>query len=408
MAAGDPVVAVRSSASNEDGALASAAGQHDSFLGVQGIDAVVEAVRACRASLWSDRATAYRKNVPTPAMAVIIQLHVDADVSGVLFTSLDGSTLIESSWGLGPSVVEGRVTPDRYEVHNGHVTRTIADKPTALIREGTRLVTHQVPADQRRTPTLPDATAVHLAALAHQATTAFGAPQDIEWAIASNTIWFLQSRPITTHPPTPPNPTPPTSPPPSAPLKPPAPLTPPAPRTPPVPPAPLTPPAPRAEPAPRTPPVPAAPLTSSTPPAPRTPPAPPAPRTPPAPPAPRTPPVPPVPLVLPALSGTPASRGVASGPARVVRGPGDFASVRPGDVLVCPQTDPAWTPLLSIAAGVVTETGGVLSHAAIVARERGIPAVVAVPHATERIPTGAGITIDGSTGAVQLTSASET
>ena len=88
--------------------------------------------------------------------------------------------------------------------------------------------------------------------------------------------------------------------------------------------------------------------------------------------------------------------------------PADFASVRPGDILVCPQTDPAWTPLLSIAAGVITETGGILSHAAIIARERGIPAVVAVPQATERIPTGTGITIDGSTGAVHLSPASET
>ncbi|MFD7154377.1 PEP-utilizing enzyme [Kribbella sp. NPDC059898] len=108
------------------------------------------------------------------------------------------------------------------------------------------------------------------------------------------------------------------------------------------------------------------------------------------------------------LTGTPASHGIATGPARVIRGPADFASVRPGDILICPHTDPAWTPLLSIAAGVVTETGGILSHAAIVAREHGIPAVVAVPHATDRIPTGSGISLNGSTGAVHLSSASET
>lgn len=76
------------------------------------------------------------------------------------------------------------------------------------------------------------------------------------------------------------------------------------------------------------------------------------------------------------LRGTAGSTGIATGPARIVRGPADFSRVSPGDVLICPFTDPAWTPLLRIAAGVVTETGGVLSHAAIVARERRIPAVL--------------------------------
>ncbi|MDX3108438.1 PEP-utilizing enzyme, partial [Nonomuraea angiospora] len=101
-----------------------------------------------------------------------------------------------------------------------------------------------------------------------------------------------------------------------------------------------------------------------------------------------------------ALAGTPGSRGTATGAARIVRGPGDFARVHPGDILVCPFTDPAWTPLLRIAAGVVTETGGVLSHAAIVARELGIPAVLGVPDATGRLHDDTVITIDGTTGAV--------
>ena len=79
------------------------------------------------------------------------------------------------------------------------------------------------------------------------------------------------------------------------------------------------------------------------------------------------------------LAGTPGSPGLASGPARVVHGPDDFTRVRPGDVLVCRFTEPAWTALFGVVAGVVTETGGVLSHAAIVAREHGIPAVLAVP-----------------------------
>src|SRR4051794_30903186 len=94
---GDPPVAVRSSAANEDTALASAAGQYDSFLGVQGVAAVVDAVHDCWASVWSPRATAYRDGSEAPAMAVIIQRHLDADVSGVMFTDTTGATLIEAS-----------------------------------------------------------------------------------------------------------------------------------------------------------------------------------------------------------------------------------------------------------------------------------------------------------------------
>lgn len=103
-----------------------------------------------------------------------------------------------------------------------------------------------------------------------------------------------------------------------------------------------------------------------------------------------------------ALAGTPGSRGTATGAARIVRGPADFARVRPGDILVCPFTDPAWTPLLRVVAGVVTETGGVLSHAAIVAREQSIPAILGIRDATRDIHDGALITIDGSTGLVTI------
>jgi pyruvate,water dikinase len=265
-------------------------------------------------------------------MAVIIQRHVDADVSGVMFTALNGPTLIESSWGLGPTVVEGRVTPDRYEVA-GTVTRTIADKPTALYRAGARLETRAVPEAQRRTPTLTDTTAIHLATLGRLATAVLGSPQDTEWSIAGDTIWLLQSRPITAEPPKPP------------------------------------------------------PANHNPPPANH--------RAPPAnhgaSPANRAV----------CLSGIPGSHGTATGPARIVRGPADFARVRPGDILVCPHTDPAWTPLLSIAAGVVTESGGLLSHAAIVARERGIPAVLAVPAATTQLTDNAATTINGSQGTVK-------
>ncbi|WUJ75707.1 PEP-utilizing enzyme [Kribbella soli] len=357
----DPLVAVRSSAANEDTALTSAAGQHDSFLGVRGLAAVLDAVRACRASVWSPRAVAYRNGAEPPPMAVIVQLQLDSDVSGVMFTT-DGTTTIEASWGLGPSVVEGRVTPDRYQVADGRVTRTIADKQTTLTLSGT----HQVPATHRRIPTLSDATAVHLAALAHQAATALGAPQDLEWAITADAPWLLQSRPITAQPPPTPatrTPAPPTA----------GTLTaiPGTPGTLTGTPGSLT----------ATPGTPGS-LTGTA--------------------AGLTGTAGILAGTVGTLTGTPGSHGTATGPARIVRGPADFPQVRPGDILICPFTDPAWTPLLSIAAGVVTEQGGVLSHAAIIARERGIPAVLAVPNATTQIPSKTPLTINGTTGTIHL------
>jgi pyruvate,water dikinase len=103
------------------------------------------------------------------------------------------------------------------------------------------------------------------------------------------------------------------------------------------------------------------------------------------------------------LIGTPGAHGLVTGTARVLYGPSDFSRVQPGDIAICPYTDPAWTPLFRIAAAVVTETGGVLSHAAIVAREHGIPAVIGIPQATTRIPDGTRITVNGTEGTVTAT-----
>jgi rifampicin phosphotransferase len=99
------------------------------------------------------------------------------------------------------------------------------------------------------------------------------------------------------------------------------------------------------------------------------------------------------------LHGTPASGGVVTGRARVVLDPGD-AHLEPGEILVAPSTDPGWTPLFLTAGGLVMEMGGPMSHGAIVAREYGIPAVVGVPDATDRIETGRRITVNGSTGEI--------
>ncbi|MFC7625748.1 PEP/pyruvate-binding domain-containing protein [Microlunatus sp. GCM10028923] len=100
------------------------------------------------------------------------------------------------------------------------------------------------------------------------------------------------------------------------------------------------------------------------------------------------------------VTGMPAGAGVATGPARVITTPAEFSTMRPGEVLVCPYTNPSWTPLFQSAIAVVADTGGVGSHAAIVAREYGLPAVMGTGDGTRRLRTGQRIRVDGSTGTV--------
>lgn len=102
------------------------------------------------------------------------------------------------------------------------------------------------------------------------------------------------------------------------------------------------------------------------------------------------------------IKGTGASAGVARGPARVTLTQDDFGSVQPGDIIVCPSSNPSWVPLFAIAGGLITNTGGVLSHAAVVAREFALPAVVGTGDATTRIADGRLVEIDGTTGIVRL------
>lgn len=108
----------------------------------------------------------------------------------------------------------------------------------------------------------------------------------------------------------------------------------------------------------------------------------------------------PVPPEEPLAAGTPGSPGRAAGPACVVGGLDELDRFRPGDVLVCRTTSPAWTPLLTVASAVVTETGGLLAHAAIVARELGIPAVLGLAGATTLLPDGHDVVVDGTRGTV--------
>jgi pyruvate,water dikinase len=198
-------VAVRSSATAEDGAVSSFAGQQETVLGVLGFDALLQAIDRCRASLDSERAVAYRRQQGVRddglAMAVVVQKLVPAEVAGVLFTRdpLDpagGCMLVEASWGLGESVVSGRVTPDRFHLDRdtGKVLdRHIAVKTFRRTAEGEEAV----PAEKQGIACLDDEQLARLAELGRQVEAHHGEPRDVEWALAEGRFWLLQSRPIT-------------------------------------------------------------------------------------------------------------------------------------------------------------------------------------------------------------------
>jgi phosphohistidine swiveling domain-containing protein len=208
-----PAVAVRSSATAEDLEGASFAGQQDTYLNIRGVDAVLDAVRRCWASLWTARAMAYRaRQGIDPAevsLAVVVQELVDAAAAGVMFTA-DPSTgrrdtvLISAAWGLGEAVVGGLVNTDQLTLTGDGLTvtdRQTADKAVQTVRTEDGTTEVEVPQDRRRAPVLDDSAAHDLAALGRRIAQHFGAPQDIEWARSTTgELLVVQSRPITALP----------------------------------------------------------------------------------------------------------------------------------------------------------------------------------------------------------------
>ena len=202
-------VAVRSSATAEDLPHASFAGQQETYLNVVGDEAVLEAVRRCWASLWTDRAVSYRAtnriDPRSVRLAVAVQRMVEAEVAGVLFTAnpLTGrrrQAVIDASPGLGEAVVSGAVNPDHFVVNTATgeiVERSRGDKRVAVRAAaggGTRRV--ELGGDEA---SLEDGQIRALAALGARVEAYYGAPQDTEWAIdGEGKIWLLQARPITT------------------------------------------------------------------------------------------------------------------------------------------------------------------------------------------------------------------
>ena len=205
---GDVRVAVRSSALGEDSAEATFAGQQDTFLWVRGVDAVCEAVTKCWASLYNPEAVAYRERfkIDNPAMGVTVQLMVDADVSGVMFTcnpvTGDRSMVaINASWGLGLAVVGGEVTPDDYllsKVTGEVVKKTISDKHVQYVPGDDGAQRVDVDEARRTEACLDDDRLAALLTIGKRIEKHFGAPQDIEWAFdQTGELFVLQSRPVT-------------------------------------------------------------------------------------------------------------------------------------------------------------------------------------------------------------------
>nr|WP_042183120.1 PEP/pyruvate-binding domain-containing protein [Kibdelosporangium sp. MJ126-NF4]CEL15367.1 Phosphoenolpyruvate synthase [Kibdelosporangium sp. MJ126-NF4]CTQ95594.1 Phosphoenolpyruvate synthase (EC 2.7.9.2) [Kibdelosporangium sp. MJ126-NF4] len=205
----DVPVAVRSSATAEDLPFASFAGQQDTYLNIVGSANVLDAVRRCWASLWTDRAFAYRATNEidnrTVRLAVVVQRMVQSEVAGVMFTAnpVTGRRheyVLDASPGLGEAVVSGAVNPDHFVVHDGRITdRRLGDK-RLLIRSlpggGTEHVERDSAADD---PCVTDGQVIALAELGARVEQHYGSPQDTEWAIdADGALWLTQSRPITT------------------------------------------------------------------------------------------------------------------------------------------------------------------------------------------------------------------
>ncbi|KLD74820.1 phosphoenolpyruvate synthase [Xanthomonas hyacinthi DSM 19077] len=344
--ADDIAVAVRSSATAEDLPDASFAGQQETFLNVVGIDDVLHKVKEVFASLYNDRAIAYRVHQGFKHEDVFlsagVQLMVRSDVgaSGVLFT-LDTESgfrdvvFVTGSYGLGEMVVQGAVNPDEFYVFKP----TLRDGKPAVLRRslgakqqrmvysnepGERVRIEETPAELRHRFCIVDADVEELSRQALIIEKHYGRPMDIEWAKDGNTgkLYIVQARPETVK----------------------------------------------------------SRGTTTT-------------------------------LERFQLNekskvlteGRAIGQKIGSGKARVIRSLADMNKVQPGDVLVADMTDPDWEPVMKRAAAIVTNRGGRTCHAAIIARELGVPAVVGCGNALETIPDGAEVTVscaEGDTGTI--------
>ena len=346
----DLSVAVRSSATAEDLPTASFAGQHDTYLNIRGEEMLLDAVKRCQASLFTDRAISYRTDNGFDhfkvylSVAVMQMVRSDLASSGVIFTIDTESghpdvVFITGAWGLGENVVQGAVDPDEFYVHKptfrqgfrSVLRKTLGEKQIRMVYSPGRtrepVINRPTPKADRARFCLSEADVLELADAAIKIEDHYSRqagvfrPMDIEWAKdgPDGKLYIVQARPET-----------------------------------------------------------AASQRSVN--------------------------------VLEEFvldgTGTPRAKGravgarVASGNVRLVKDGRHLSEFKPGEVLVADTTTPDWEPVMKTAAAIVTNRGGRTCHAAIVARELGIPAVVGAEHATETLHNGEPVTVSCAEGAI--------
>lgn len=324
----EALVAVRSSATAEDLANASFAGQQETYLNVKGDAVLLEKVKEGWASLFGARAIFYRHqqkfdNIKI-GIALVVQKMVESDKSGIMFT-IDPVTndkskiVIEAIFGLGELIVQGAVTPDHYEVDKENLkilSKKTSFQNRSLKKHGVSNKEIKFSRKQGEKQKLSEKEIITLAKLGKEIEKHYYFPQDLEWAIEKGKAYIVQTRSVTTT---------------HTQQK-----------------------------------VVNTNLLASD-------------------------------IIL---KGDPASPGIASGPAKVIFSPKDIGKVLNGDILVAPQTNPDFVPAMKKAVAIVTDSGGRTSHAAIVSRELGIPAVVGTELATKKIKTGNIITVNGTKGEI--------
>ena len=331
----NPFVAIRSSATAEDLPDASFAGQQETYLNITGASNVVESVRECFASLFTDRAIFYRAQKGfdhlSIALSAIVQMMCFSESSGVVFTidptnGDDSVVMIEANYGLGEYVVQGKVTPDDYYVDKKtlKITRkTIPTKTVMLVQKpegGTE--EKVVPDSLRNRQVITDDEVAELAKYALTIEQHYRRAMDIEWGLDKQTgkllilqarpetVWSLKKGPIDQKGPT---------------------------------------------------------IVAQR-------------------------------KIL--IKGLPASPGVAAGKVHLIPTVDRVSEFQPGEVLVTEMTAPDWVPAMKKARAIVTNSGGMTCHAAIVSRELGIPCIVGSKNATELLASGMDVTVDAKRGVV--------
>jgi len=324
-------VSVRSSATTEDLADASFAGQQESFLNIKGDSRLIEYVKKCFSSLYTARAIYYRNKKGfkenDSLLAIVIQKMVDSEKSGVVFSrnplNLSDDVVTEAVFGLGEGIVSGKIRPDHYVASRDLKIKSVKveNKKIAIVRNsGGKNETVRLSEERSKSQVLTNGEILEISDIAIKLEDHYKKPQDIEFAIESKKIYVVQSRPITT----------------------------------------------KAKASGKE-------ISGKI-----------------------------------ILEGLGASPGIGVGVVKIIKTMDDLSKIKKGDVMVTEMTNPDMVVSMQKSVAIITDEGGMTSHASIVSREMGIPAIVGTGDATSKLSEGMKITVDGSNGKVYEGKVAET